>query len=124
MVPVDEYFNEINLNPNKQTSTLKNNHSAASLLSDTTQNEKGSSNMFTLSPDEDDEVVNKMNNISQLNSDDAQRKQQTAKRNSKISLVEPSSSTVSLPVSHTYDLTDVFVIWRNKPLPPHTNDVN
>ena len=120
MVHVDEYFNEINL-PNPGDS-LKNVHSASSLLDENNKNSNNdkninkyyyniSQNIFTLKPEDE--------NDSQL-ADDTQRKLNLNKRGSSF---EPSPSAVSLPVNSSYDLTDVFEIWRAPPLPPYSNDV-
>lgn len=123
MVHVDEYFNEINLpNPND---TLKNIHSASSLLDENNKNSNSNKNInqnntskaiFTLNP-EDDENESKL-------ADDIQRKlQMNNVSNKRGSTIEPSPSALSLPVNSTYDLSDVFEIWRAPSLPSYSNDV-
>jgi hypothetical protein len=122
MVHVDEYFNEINLpNPND---TLKNIHSASSLLDENNKSSNSNKNInqtnpskaiFTLNPEDENE--------SKL-ADDIQRKlQMNNVSNKRGSTIEPSPSALSLPVNSTYDLSDVFEIWRAPPLPSYSNDV-
>jgi hypothetical protein len=119
MVHVDEYFNAINL-PNA-VDTLKNIHSASSLLDENNKNSNNnkiinqtnaSKAIFTLNPEDE--------NDSQL-ADDTQRK--LLLNNKRASNIEPSPSAVSLPVNSSYDLTDVFEIWRAPPIPSYSNDV-